>query len=182
MNLSNVADVVYSFTQELETGRYAQLSAGDEFGAAIALGSGLLLASAPGHDERWSNLEIKTSAIGKIYTFNNLTNTPSWALTRNQLPQVDIDSINRTFIYNKSNNNLIAPLDIIDPAKGKILSGVASDINYRLDHDPAAYNAGTKQFTGSLVGNATTSSKFLDPKYINGVAFDCSANIALSTI
>lgn len=134
MNLTDTADSVYSFTQELETGRYAQLESGDNFGAAIAIAPGLLLASAPDSD----------SASGVLYTFNNLTNTPSWVLTRNQQPQVDIDSINRSFIYNKSNNNLIAPLDIVDPAKGKILSSVAGDINYRLDHDPATYNAGTK--------------------------------------
>jgi len=134
MNQSNIADVVYSFTQELETGRYAQLESGDNFGAAVAVAPGLLLASAPESD----------LASGVVYTFNNLTNTPSWQLTRSQLPQVDIDSINRSFIYNKSNNNLIAPLDIVDPAKGKILSGVASDIDYRLDHDPATYNAGTQ--------------------------------------
>ena len=133
MNQSNIADVVYSFTQELETGRYAQLESGDNFGAAIAVAPGLLLASAPDSD----------SASGIVYTFNNLTNTPSWALTRSEQPQVDINSVNRSFIYNKSNNNLIAPLDIIDPAKGKILSSVASDIDYRLDHDPATYNAGT---------------------------------------
>jgi len=134
MNLSNSADVVYSFTQELETGRYAQLETGDNFGSAIVAAPGLLLASAPESD----------SASGIVYTFNNLTNTPSWALTRSQQPQVDIDSINRSFIYNKLNNNLITPLDIVDPAKGKILSSVAGDINYRLDHDPATYNAGTQ--------------------------------------
>jgi hypothetical protein len=134
MNLVDTTNVVYSFTQELETGRYAQLESGDNFGAAVAVAPGLLLAGAPDTD----------SASGVVYTFNNLTNTPSWQLTRSEQPQVDIDSINRSFIYNKSNNNLIAPLDIVDPAKGRILSGVANDIDYRLDHDPATYNAGTQ--------------------------------------
>ena len=133
INLANTAQIAYSFTQELETGRYAQLSTGDDFGAAIDVRSGSLAVSAPNDN----------SNAGIVYTFSNPTNTPSWSLTRSQQAIVDIDSVNRTFIYNKTDNSIIAPLDVIDPVKGKILNSVSNDIDYRIDQDPATYNAGT---------------------------------------
>lgn len=42
-----------------------------------------------------------------------------------------------------------------------------------------AYNAGTKEFTGTLIGNASSASQFDTPKYINGVAFDGTENITV---
>lgn len=133
VNLANTSQLAYTFTQELETGRFAQLSAGDDFGAAIDIGTGSLLVGAPNDN----------SNTGIVYTFNNPANTPSWQLTRNYQHKVDIDTVNRTFIYNKSDNSIISTLDVIDPAKGKILNSVSSDIDYRSESDPATYNAGT---------------------------------------
>ena len=133
INLANTAELSYTFTQELETGRYAQLSTGDNFGASIDISTGRMVVGAPDDN----------SGAGIVYSFVNQNNTPSWQLTRSQLPKVDIDSINRTFIYNKTDNSIIASLDIVDPAKGRILTTVDSDIDYRLDRDPATYNAGT---------------------------------------
>lgn len=133
INLANVAEIVYSFTQELETGPTAQLESGDNFGSTIAVNRDLILVGAPGNN----------SSEGLLYTFANPTQTPAWVQTRAEQQRVDVSSVNRTFIYNKSNNNIIAMLDVIDPSKGKILNSVATDIDYRLNYDPASYNAGT---------------------------------------
>jgi hypothetical protein len=137
INLANTASISYSFTQELETGLHEEIHSGDNFGASIDLNRNLILVGAPS-----ANVNSSIGA-GIIYTFRNLTETPAWALTRSQQPTVDVDSINRTFIYNKTNNNIITSLDVVDPIKGKILTGIATDIDYRLDHDPATYNVGT---------------------------------------
>jgi len=133
INLANTAELSYTFTQELETGRYDELSTGDDFGSAIDISTGITVVGAPQDD----------AGSGIVYTFKNENNVPSWQLTRTEQAKVDVDSINRTFIYNKTDNSIIAPLDIIDPAKGRILTTVNSDIDYKLDHDPATYNAGT---------------------------------------
>lgn len=68
---------------------------------------------------------------------------------------------------NITTNTLTLVDKVIGDLKGDIYAG----------DDTIAYNAGTKTFTGTLTGNAATASKFQSPKYINGVAFDGSANI-----
>lgn len=88
---------------------------------------------------------------------------------------VAYDGSTKTFTGSDANflNSSINTLTVVNQVVGDLKGDIyASD-------STIAYNAGTKQFTGSLVGNAATSSKFLDPKYINGVAFDGSSNITI---
>lgn len=126
---------VYSFTQEVETGINDVVATGDQFGVGLHVNSDnkLILVGAPGTN----------SSAGKVYTFKNPTSTTAWVLTRYEEPKVDITSINRSFLYNKSTNNILATIDIIDPFKGKILTSVDKDIDYKLQSDPAVYNKGT---------------------------------------
>ena len=120
---------VYTFTENLP----ASILRGDKFGASIAITRDTILVGATG----------AYTASGAAYIYKNPTQQTGWELTRQQTPQVDISSISRTFIYNKVNNNILAALDYIDPAKGKILNQVAQDIDYQKTSDPAFYNAGT---------------------------------------
>ena len=119
----------YVYVQELEV----QLHTGDAFGSAIDASRGIIVVGAPG----------AINSAGTAYTFANDAQSTAWTRTRQQEPRVDIDSISRTFIYNKSNNNILAALDFIDPIKGKVLNSVAKDIDFQLDRDPALYNQGT---------------------------------------
>jgi hypothetical protein len=119
----------YSFVQELEV----PLASGDLFGTAVDVTRSVIAVGAPG----------KQSNAGAAYTFINPTQSPAWQLIREQQPKVDIDSISRTFIYNKTNNNIFTSLDYIDPAKGKVLNIVDKDIDIKTTSDPAVYNAGT---------------------------------------
>ena len=90
-------------------------------------------------DRVWVNTDTQPGATGwAVYTYDGAT----WSRTRQEQPRVDITSINRTFIYNKNNNVILAALDYIDPAKGKVLNTVGADIDFRLTRDPALYNAG----------------------------------------
>lgn len=84
-------------------------------------------------DQVW----IDTAATGwAVYQYDGA----NWAIIRQQQNKVDINSVNRTFLYNKNNNNILASLDYIDPVKGKILNFVARDIDYYRNDDPAIYN------------------------------------------
>ena len=128
---------LYQFIQELETNYAAQLRSGDNFGAAIDVSRTLIVVGAPGTDT------ATLLDTGAAYSFNNTMQSTGWTLGREKQPMVDINSISRTFIYNKSNNNILAALDFIDPNKGKVLTSVARDIDYQVVTDPANYNAGT---------------------------------------
>lgn len=91
------------------------------------------------NDRVWVSTDVAVGATGwAVYTYNGST----WVRTRQQQNTVDLDSVNRTFIYNKTTNDIIAAVDIVDPVKGKVLTTISSDIDYRLDYDPATYNAG----------------------------------------
>ena len=126
----------YLYTQELEN----QLYSGEEYGASIAATRNVIAIGAPGYNRNQ----------GTAYILTNSTQTLNWGITRMQSPTVDINSINRTFIYNKTNNNIITTLDYIDPIKGKILNAVDRDINYKLTKDPALYNGGTVSMVENL--------------------------------
>jgi hypothetical protein len=92
------------------------------------------------NDRVWVNTDTQPGTTGwAVYTYNGTT----WTRTRQQQPKVDITSINKTFIYDKKTNVILAALDYIDPAKGKVLNSVGTDIDYKLTKDPALYNAGT---------------------------------------
>lgn len=119
----------YVYTQELET----QVLSGYQYGSSIDVTRNVISVGAPG--------SINNS--GTAFIFENTTESTTWNITRSQTPAVDINSITRTFLYNKTNNNILAALDFVDPIKGKILNFAAKDIDYQLTNDPAYYNAGT---------------------------------------
>ena len=92
------------------------------------------------NDRVWVNNDTEPGATGwAVYTYTD----GGWTRTRQQQARVDINSINRTFVYNKNNNVILSAVDFIDPAKGKVLNAVGSDIDIQLTQDPALYNAGT---------------------------------------
>jgi hypothetical protein len=120
-------------------------------------------------DRVWINADTQPGATGwGVYTYNGA----SWTRTRQQSSSVDITSINRTFIYNKSNNVILAALDYIDPAKGKILNTVGSDIDYQLTQDPALYNNGNVK----LHTNLTLHSDYhWGPQQVGKIWWDLNA-------
>lgn len=114
-------------------------------------------------DTQWVNYDVATGATGwSVYQYNG----SSWIRIRQQAPQVDINTVNRSFLFNKSNNIILASLDFIDPAKGKVLSTVDIDIDFKLTSDPAFYNA----------GSGTTSEDFhWGPSQVGKIWWDLDA-------
>ena len=117
----------YVFVQEVET----EVHTGDNFGAAVYALPTTIICGAP----------QTNNGNGKTYLFENPTNVAGWELIRQQAPIVDLPSIDRTFIYNKTNNNIISAFDYFDPAKGKLLNAFGSDIDYMRESDPAQYSS-----------------------------------------
>lgn len=84
---------------------------------------------------------------GSVYIFHNTQRKRGWNLLRYQEAKVDIDSVNRIFLYNKLNNIIQTNVEFIDPAKGKILGIAEQEISYKTSYDPAYYNKGNGQRT-----------------------------------
>jgi hypothetical protein len=79
---------------------------------------------------------------GRVYWFSNPTYSKGWSKLRQQEGKVDLDSALRMYIYNSKTQDVLSHLDIIDPAKGKILGAADQDITYKTSYDPANYNTG----------------------------------------
>lgn len=123
----------YAYAQQLNTG---DLNTGDRFGADIDIIGSEIIVSAPSDDTRGTD-------TGSVYIFRNPERTRGWNLIRYQQPKVDVDSVNRIFLYSNLNNTILTNLEFIDPAKGKILGQADQEITYKTEYDPAVYNRGS---------------------------------------
>jgi len=72
-----------------------------------------------------------------------LSNGTTWNVQRNQEPKVDLASVGSMYLYNNVDKVILERLDIIDPAKGKILGTALADIDFISSIDPAKYNNGS---------------------------------------
>ena len=113
----------YAFAQQLNPG---DLNPDDLFGSAIDVRADKIIVTAPGDDYTQTD-------SGSVYIFDNPTYKRGWGLIRYEQPKVDVDSVNRMFLYNKSTNTILTNLEFIDPAKGKILGQAEQEITYKTE-------------------------------------------------
>jgi hypothetical protein len=109
------------------------LSLSDSFGKSIAPGNSTVMVGAPTDSSNFENQ-------GVVNIFENASGKNFYELSREKLPRVSVDSINKVFVYNRTNNKLLASLDFIDPVKGKLFGKVAQNLDYITPYDPARYN------------------------------------------
>ena len=116
------------------------LKSNDQFGYAADINKDLILVGAPGDDGIVNN-------GGAVYAYDNPTFKSSWNLIRTQSDKVDLNNINKLFLYNKNTQIITTTLDYIDPAKGKILGIADQDLDFKTALDPAIYNVGSSAGT-----------------------------------
>jgi hypothetical protein len=139
----------FGFVQQLSSDGIAE---GDNFGSAVAMSKGKVFVGA-----KYSS-SYDMSNTGSLHYFTNDTQVNGWVKIRSQQEKVDLDNLVRMYLYDKKSQTIMANLDYIDPAKGKILGVAEQDIAYKTSFDPANYNS----------GNSTTAS--IDPDYHWGAA------------
>ena len=64
----------------------------------------------------------------------------SWQIIDRQQSQVDIDSINNVYLFSGKRKEILARLDILDPAKGRVLGPALANLDYTTSIDPAKYS------------------------------------------
>jgi hypothetical protein len=124
----------YIFGQQLVS---TAISSGDLFGSSIVINNISIFVGAP-EDDILSNTDNR----GRILEFSNPGVNSLWQQIKVKQPLVNIDRINRVFLYNKKTNIISTPLDIIDPVKGRILGKALQFLDYIESQDPADYNRG----------------------------------------
>jgi hypothetical protein len=118
----------------------------DQFGFSLDINSDVIIIGSPMSEV--FKTTTNTSGIvngGLAHIYLNEFGSKSWSLISQETDKVDIDSINRLFVYNKETHTILDNLDYIDPAKGKILGIAEQDIDFKTSTDPAQYNAGNWQ-------------------------------------
>lgn len=122
----------YIFGQQLQA---ITTSTGDQFGSSLSVAGNTIFVGAPGDDVLYG-----TDNRGRIDIFKSLGTASMWNQIKLGLPLVDVDSIDRAFLYNKKTNTISTTLDIVDPIKGRILGIARQYIDYIESQDPADYN------------------------------------------
>ena len=125
----------YAYAQQLNPD---DLMPGVEFGYSLDIEGTYITVSAPA-----ATIDGAPSGSGTVYVFENPTMIRGWKLIRYQQPKVDIDSLTRTFLYDKITNLIKYDLQFIDPAKGRILGQAEQEISFKTEYDPAVYNRGS---------------------------------------
>ena len=121
----------YMFGQQL-TGE--GISPNDDYGADVAVSKNVILVGSPNDDK------VDDDNYGSVYTFVNPDNVAPWSIIRTAEPYVDIEIINRIFLYNLKTKEIVRTLDYVDPVKGKVLGPAAQEIDFMTAFDPARYN------------------------------------------
>jgi hypothetical protein len=138
----------------------------DGFGTAVNYTSGVLMAGAPKNDYNDSAADF-----GAVFVFENATRTPSWTVLREQQPVVDIRLLNSVFLYDRITSAKSEFLDFINPLQGRILGAARQNLDYIGAVDPASYNIGPANITGTTWGAEhvgelwwdVSSVRFIDP-------------------
>jgi hypothetical protein len=138
----------------------------DGFGTVVNYTSGVLMAGAPKND-----YDDSAADFGAVFVFENATRTPSWTVLREQQPVVDIRLLNSVFLYDRITSAKSEFLDFINPLQGRILGAARQNLDYIGAVDPASYNIGPANITGTTWGAGNvgqlwwdvSSVRFIDP-------------------
>jgi len=119
----------------------------DRFGTAIDFSNNTIYVGAPGSDYK----EVSTGGI--VYSFTNTSAKDTWELLRSESPKLDLNLINKVYLYNTVSGEKIVDLDIIDPAKGFVTGVAKQEISYQTEIDPATYSDTTNAIGGVVWGS-----------------------------
>jgi hypothetical protein len=155
----------FVFGQQIQNSNVASY---DQFGSAVDYRSGLLWAGAPGNELGDSTLG---GNYGRVFISENANRLPAWTVLREQQPVVDVKLINSVYAYDRLTSATAAYFDFFNPLQGKILGAAKQNLDYIGAIDPAGYNVGPSNITGSSwqaanVGETwwdTSTVRFIDP-------------------
>jgi len=127
----------FGYIQQLQSDTIEQF---DEFGSSVNIRSGKIVVGSPKYDKSSS---IENSGI--LYEYNNPSEEKGWITLREEDDKVDVELLNKVFIYNRRKNEIVEYMDWIDPIKGKVSGLAQQELSYIVERDPANYNVNTNQ-------------------------------------
>lgn len=141
----------YAFGQYISTALIASSVAQPKFGSSIAYAQDVILAGTPTWSSGGGGVSSYTTTWIPTYECEVVQST-SWYLDKKPLTIVDINAINNVSIYDVRSNATLDYLDYIDPAQGKILGAVHTNLDHLSAVDPAVYSANGVSWLWDHVG------------------------------
>lgn len=121
-------DDYYFLTEKLSN----TLSPFESFGYSVSCQGSAIVVGSPDY-----------STTGMVRLFTKDPTTKSWNTLESQQPVVDYTKLRSIALYDAVKDIKLQDLDIIDPAKLKILDDAEQEIAFKTPFDPAIYSIGT---------------------------------------
>jgi len=119
------------------------LNTDEDFGRGLSVSNNSIIVGSPSFISE--DPAFEAVRIGRLQKFDKIPNSKPWFTIKQQDDQVNIDLLKNFSFYDKFNNVKLADVDILDPAKGKILSLADQYIDFKTSFDPAVYSVGTEE-------------------------------------
>jgi len=132
-----------------ETLSYAGATVNDSFGQALAVSSQNVYVGAPGVEVVANDSSTRADA-GEVYYYAKTSTSDYWTETITQDDLMNPNSIEKTFMYTRVNNQKIIDMPRIDPAKGLFFAEIEENIRYKTPFDPANYDSWNDEHVGEV--------------------------------
>jgi hypothetical protein len=132
----------YLLTEKLED----DLSTNESFGYSVFCSDDVIVVGSPNYVSPTSHgatLDFTGPVTGMVRLFRKESNVNSLGVIGSEPDRVDLSRIKRIALYNENGNAKIQDMEVVDPAKLKILAAAEREIEYKTLYDPATYNVGT---------------------------------------
>ena len=129
------------------------LPSGADYGSAIAFSKLNAYIGASG-------LDGSLSGSGRFFIFKKITDSLGWETIATQPSLVDVNKIEKAFLYDTSTNRIVNQMPIIDPIKGKLFAEVRKNINFEIAFDPAEYDSWDEDHLGEIWLDISTFKYF----------------------
>ena len=133
----------YYLSERLE----AELSLSESFGFSVACSENKILVGSPDYAAPAAHgvvIAFEGNRTGMVRLFTKSSTVTPLTVIGTQTPTVDIEQIKRIALYNVDTDEKIQDLEIVDPAKLKILAAAERNISFKTPYDPAVYSTGTE--------------------------------------
>ena len=136
-------DGIYFLAEKLED----DLSPNESFGYSVDCTRDLIVVGSPDYILPSGDgpvLEYTGAGIGLIRLFKKNADKNSLEILGQKAPRVDLENIKRIALYDKDSDEKLQDIEVVDPAKLKILASAERELSYKTPYDPAIYNVGNE--------------------------------------
>ena len=126
----------FGYIQQLQS---ETIESFDEFGTSVFVRDDKIIVGSPKYDT------TTLTDSGILYEYENPTRGSGWKTVRSEDEKVNVDLLNKAFVYDRRRNEILEYLDWIDPFKGKVSGLAQQELSYTVERDPAIYNVNSNQ-------------------------------------